>query len=554
MIKLRKNSISYLVWVLYVLFAGTLFSFMGMTAATELGFHKHWSSCLFVLLIFALVFIVSQGVYAIPFGAKSKPTKNNKVLVIESIFVMSLLVIGLLLRIFALSHMEAPTQNVGFFKYFNNALVSGVWVQIAIQLVGTVFYYLSVRRLAGAFASILAFGLLMVAPRSVSISITYSYEILYFTLFCFSLFLITCYLSAYTRNRNRLFGLLVFSVVIGALIGFMIFTEGVSIILLIPMLAVYGVKNSNRRWYVKFTFMNLSLCAVICAYAGMLYLYATYAKTNITLIFAKWLSLFWPEGFNYRIFFNWNNYELWILFAIMVFGIFSFTRRHEDENYSPWVLMMFGFIAFNLFGMLSENMESGFVFFAIVCVVAGLSIQEMFNFSRMKETAEDTMIKDVHDIAPETVVAAIEQINQEADKQEGLDSVEEEPVMVDKRKELFEAVENQEMLDAVETKPADVAPSDEISITEVHVNEEVVAVEVEQVEVEPVDVEPVVSEETTTVAAPTPDPTPEPVVLIENVLPLPKKHVKKTFEYQYDISAELMEFDHEVSEDDDFDI
>ncbi|MCM1426790.1 MAG: hypothetical protein NC118_09320, partial [Eubacterium sp.] len=41
---------------------------------------------------------------------------------------------------------------------------------------------------------------------------------------------------------------------------------------------------------------------------------------------------------------------------------------------------------------------------------------------------------------------------------------------------------------------------------------------------------------------------------IENPLPLPKKHEKRTMDYQYDITEDKMDFDIEVKENDDFDV
>lgn len=41
---------------------------------------------------------------------------------------------------------------------------------------------------------------------------------------------------------------------------------------------------------------------------------------------------------------------------------------------------------------------------------------------------------------------------------------------------------------------------------------------------------------------------------LENPLPLPKKHEKRTFDYQYEVAEEQMKFDLEVDENDDFDI
>lgn len=46
----------------------------------------------------------------------------------------------------------------------------------------------------------------------------------------------------------------------------------------------------------------------------------------------------------------------------------------------------------------------------------------------------------------------------------------------------------------------------------------------------------------------------EKIRLIENPLPLPKKHVKKTMDYRIDVTEEQMKYDMEVREDDDFDL
>lgn len=44
------------------------------------------------------------------------------------------------------------------------------------------------------------------------------------------------------------------------------------------------------------------------------------------------------------------------------------------------------------------------------------------------------------------------------------------------------------------------------------------------------------------------------IKLIENPLPLPKKHVKKTMDYRFEPEPEFMKYDIEVKENDDFDL
>ena len=46
----------------------------------------------------------------------------------------------------------------------------------------------------------------------------------------------------------------------------------------------------------------------------------------------------------------------------------------------------------------------------------------------------------------------------------------------------------------------------------------------------------------------------KPIQYIENPLPLPKKHVKKTMDYKFEPEEHLMKYDIEVSDDDDFDL
>lgn len=44
------------------------------------------------------------------------------------------------------------------------------------------------------------------------------------------------------------------------------------------------------------------------------------------------------------------------------------------------------------------------------------------------------------------------------------------------------------------------------------------------------------------------------VQFIENPLPLPRKHVKKTMDYKIEVTEEQMKYDREVKDDDDFDL
>ena len=46
---------------------------------------------------------------------------------------------------------------------------------------------------------------------------------------------------------------------------------------------------------------------------------------------------------------------------------------------------------------------------------------------------------------------------------------------------------------------------------------------------------------------------PAPGMPLDNPLPLPKKHVKKSVDFPYEIAEDKMQFDHKVDENDDYD-
>lgn len=46
----------------------------------------------------------------------------------------------------------------------------------------------------------------------------------------------------------------------------------------------------------------------------------------------------------------------------------------------------------------------------------------------------------------------------------------------------------------------------------------------------------------------------EPIKYIENPLPLPKKHVRREMDYDYQVADNKMKFDIEISDEDEFDI
>ena len=45
-----------------------------------------------------------------------------------------------------------------------------------------------------------------------------------------------------------------------------------------------------------------------------------------------------------------------------------------------------------------------------------------------------------------------------------------------------------------------------------------------------------------------------PYVPLDNPLPVPKKHEKKEMDYKMELSGDMLDYDHEVSDEDDFDI
>ena len=76
------------------------------------------------------------------------------------------------------------------FILVGNHFTGGIWLQIILQLLGSLFLFLAVRQLAGRIAGVIFFGFCMCGPYMVAGSLVLSPEMLYFTLFSIAAFLI----------------------------------------------------------------------------------------------------------------------------------------------------------------------------------------------------------------------------------------------------------------------------------------------------------------------------------------------------------------------------
>lgn len=247
-----------------------------------------------------------------------------------------------------------------------------------------------------------------------------------------------------------------------------------------------------------------SLAAGALAFAGMLALNAYSYYIEATEMAEAWFALYREHLLVDYIFYRteYSIMECFVLVMLAAFLVMAFWNRRKVQNVTPWFLLMFLLAPTPLAatGVLSVQVYSIFIW----GVLAGLGIQQSLVWERTVSRRRD---------AAEEIASAMKEAASES-----------EPVLLqepDRRALSVLPPEPDEKLPQEPDRGISPAPPQEPA--EDHA--------------------PDVVEE-----------MPEKPRFLENPLPLPKKHEKRTMDYQHEVAEDRMEFDYEIDEDDDFDI
>lgn len=524
----KKNTVSYGIWALYLMGIGIVLSFMGMVVGHQ-GNGAPYMALVLLALAFGALFLVYYLAKKLVDSVQFKEMTSGRTALMEGILVAVLLTVGILLRLMRLedaweeaAYYEVAKVTEGgmqiqlvqgsvyyylcllnlLFRLVGNKWMAGIGLQIGLQTLGIVIAYFAVRRLSGRGPALVSLPFLTVAPGAVRDGITYSPKMLYFCLYALILLIIAQYLWRSTRPGGKAltWGL---AVVCGGLVAFAGYTDVVGFTLVIPLCGLLVLKREQKgrlQWVFQFLLAVLSLAGTFCL---LVQLDSSMSGSTFERVLGAWSITYGMKGADYSFFFQEGGYETILLLVLMALGIFTFMRRKNEEIFSPWVMMVLSITLMRVLGVMTPNMNGSFQMYFAMTGLAGVAFCELF-------VRDGGRVEEMTGV-PEAVV-------------EDLDQEPSEP-----------ASKQTETIPSVGVWPPEQSLDGKVAEAEEGKDDMIKKKREEPKQEEPKQEEP------------------KQVQLIENPLPLPKKHVKKVMDYPIQPDASQMHYDIEVDPKDNFD-
>ncbi len=568
----KKTWLSYLLWAVYTCLTGVMLAnYAILFWQKKINATIHSGTAFFVLFVFGMTtgaYILIRNIFG-KTGKKYCISSHTKFLW-ETFIVLCIFSAGLLYRIsLYIQNRNAFAETIYYqmatvkpeeageqiihgasylyticlsfvLSFLGNKMTAAVWMQIVIQMAAILLAFFTVRRLAGRIPACIAMLALAVSSVYAEQSLVMTPESLFFALYLAGMFIVGGYVKQNCRNRTDSGRAFRGALLCGFVIGFLTYLDAAALTLLIFLPGLLtGVccekagrkqKKSAKERTVGFSLFLImaSLAAGALAFAGMLALNAYSYYIEATEMAEAWFALYREHLLVDYIFYR-TEYSItkcFVLVMLAAFLVMAFWNRRKVQNVTPWFLLMFLLAPTPLAatGVLSVQVYSIFIW----GVLAGLGIQQSLVWERTVSRRRD---------AAEEIASAMKEAASES-----------EPVLLQEpdRRALSALLpeQNRRALSALPPEP-DGKPSPALPP-------------------EPDEKLPQEPDRGTSSALPqepaedhAPDVVeemPEKPRFLENPLPLPKKHEKRTMDYQHEVAEDRMEFDYEIDEDDDFDI
>ncbi len=513
----KKSWYSYGLWAFYVIFAfvfqiSAVFTIMEYVPNLN-EYVKIGVACLSFALTTGLFFLIRKLI-----EERWKDTTENgmkRERVAEAVAVIFVFVAGIVLRILFLKNTgdEAayftwasvdgqPLMSVshgaqqlylgllrGLFLFTGNKYMSGIILQIILQILMTLVWYLAVRKMAGQIASFVVATGIMLLPQSIHMGLVYSPKILYLLLFGFVLLLMSGLWNRFNTQSELQWYSWLHTIVLGCAMGYMIYLDITGMVLIVLVLFTLAIQSHPvEEPYTniqKLLQILLVLLACVASLIGSFFVETLLKGGTLVSATDNWFNLFvckgMPslDGFGGMLSIDLSNSITALAAAAILFmAALAFWVHKSKEMQMPWFAVAIVLGILYACNFCAASMQCDYMFVLMILLMAGVGIRAIF-------------------IEKENKVAVI-----------------------------LPATESKEST-SVATPVAMPAPT---------------PVTVSQTTAVNSSVEP---------AAQVPE---KKINYIENPLPLPKKHIKRTMGYRLDVPEEAMKYDIEVSDNDDFDL
>lgn len=378
-------------------------------------------------------------------------------------------------------------------SFLGNKFAAAIIMQVCLQIIGMILAYAVTRKLAGRIPACAALLCLACSYCCLEMLVCVGPEWFYFDLYLIGLLLVASFAKCYCENRLRVPAAVLLAALLGVIIGLLIWLHPTALTLLIPLVAVaIGKKHRQEEQTVRHGAL-VSLTVVITVILSAMLCWA-----GVTA------AAYYENGI---------GIDTVITRCVEHLGQLRYdiltppSYPYDADIYLMGVLVVFA--SFLVFDFLRKDKEQNYTLWMLLCILAapaplfalgqggGVQFFGIFSIYVWSVLAGLGLQNCIFGGRAQAMQAVIEEINSAAERR-----TQEEPTADDGLEQ------------------------EETSMTE------------EQLE----------GPKTDETAAP------KKPRFFENPLPLPKKHVKKEMDYQYQVDEKDMKYDIEVDEDDDFDI
>lgn len=521
----KKGILSVVLWFIYAIAAGT-----GLVGATMVMLLPEGASRPIGLVI-AGVWLAVTGLVVFLLHkclrvkwAQSGEGSGQVKLIIEGLFVVALIAVGITLRVreVMLSDISGEAGNIwfdavkvtentripqvvhgavyfylqvlhGLLVFMGNKMTAALVLQIALQILSGIFLYFAVRKLTGTVAAVVALGYWMLCPvlsGTVILGPEPLYQLLWMIGLCVCVEALDSFRGRGANPGIRSVGGFFLS---GIAIGILGYLDVTGLLLLLVVFSVLFLETKQQvKWMRRIGAGVLGLFGTAVAFFVCIALDAVGSGKQMENVLLAWWKVFSPGKFTWIVLYEQptvypyvpNKVIAVIIAAVMVTilasGAFSYWCRKEHERQSVWLALVLALGILSGCGMLSEDMPGLTLLYLLLAVAAGAGVQAVLPY-------EMELLQEVKPVLSETI----------------------------------------------ETVPVGATPKKR------------------RLKVQDLETEDLPEEE----SAPVPEEIQKAdrIQFIENPLPLPKKHVPKVLDYKLN-GDDDGDFDYPVADDDDFDL
>lgn len=414
---LKKNAVSYFVWMLMLLFAGAGVAFLGLVVSQMINGNSLFIAIGLIAGFFVVLLLIYllTGYFVKQINLPRIAERNAKMAFFaEGLFLGLCMSSAIAVRVYLMPYagedaayfeaakvtaqdgmsMQSVQGSVyyycmllhGLFRLFGNHWVAGIWLQIFLQIVFGLLMYLAIRRMTGKGPAILVLGFISFAPVSIRAGLTYSPQMLYLCIFALVFFFVADYLYRCAGEAHPV-GMWIYTIFLGIFIGFVIYVDVTGVLLLLPILCIGMLNGMVGRAVLSFLRFVVILFTCAGTFAGLIFLDAFLSGSTFMRVLNAWFVTYSTIGLNITILTEEKQMELLLLLILVFIGVFSFWRRKKDEIFTPYVLLVVGMCALYFAGVTVENMDGSYLLYVLLAALAGVAVSELF-YREQKEVQE----------------------------------------------------------------------------------------------------------------------------------------------------------------------